>query len=112
MRISEVILYVQDLGIELEFYRDTLGLDVLYADADWAELDTGNCRLCLHAGGHRRYGEDAPKIVFDVEAIEAARDALLDMGVDLGELRSPAPGVIACDGVDPEGNKFSFERRS
>lgn len=30
-------------------------------------------------------------------------------GVELGEVRTPAPGVEVCDGRDPEGNPFSVE---
>ena len=119
MRLSEVILHVEDMQKQVEFYRDTLGLDVIkppgladYSGESWVELDTGECRLCLHAGGKRQFGQDAPRIVFEWEAIEAAHDALLDMGVDLGALRSPTPGVTVCDGKDPEGNVFSLERKS
>ena len=119
MRLSEVVLRVQDMQKQVEFYGELLGLDVIapaelsdYSGETWVELDTGACRLCLHAGGNRQYGTDAPRIVFEIEAIEAAHDALLDMGVDLDELRSPVPGVTVCDGRDPEGNAFSLERKA
>jgi hypothetical protein len=56
-------------------------------------------------------GKDAPKVVFRVADIEAARNALLERDVALSEVRSPAPDVFVCDGVDPEGNRFSIEKR-
>ncbi|HJW91163.1 MAG TPA: hypothetical protein VJ436_11030, partial [Anaerolineales bacterium] len=67
------------------------------------------CTLALHGGGRRQMGEDAPKIVFRVENIETVRQTLLERGVQLGQVRQAAPGVQVCDGLDPEGNKFSIE---
>jgi predicted enzyme related to lactoylglutathione lyase len=116
--LMEVILYVQDMQAQVSFYRDKLGLAVKepqgiedFSNVFWVEFATGTCTLVLHGGGQRRLGADAPKVVFRVGDIEAARTALLERGAQLGEVRSPAPGVWVCDGVDPEGNKFSIERR-
>jgi predicted enzyme related to lactoylglutathione lyase len=114
--IMEVILYVEDMNGQVSFYGDKLGFEIKnptglddYSNEFWVELDTGNCSLALHAGGKRRFGVDAPKFVFQVEDILAARQQLLDKEVEMGEIRSAAPGVWVCDGVDPEGNKFSIE---
>jgi catechol 2,3-dioxygenase-like lactoylglutathione lyase family enzyme len=116
--LMEVILYVQDMGRQVSFYRDVLGLQVKepqgvqdLGDQYWVELETGACTLALHAGGQRRLGDDAPKIVFRVAGVPRARAELLQRGVPMGDMRSPAPGVQVCDGLDPEGNKFSVESR-
>ena len=116
--LMEVILYVQDMGAQVSFYRDVLGLRVMepqgaddWAGVHWVELDTGSCTLALHAGGQGRLGEDAPKIVFRVSDVPAARQELARRGVPMGEVRSPAPGVQVSDGADPEGNRFSIESR-
>ena len=117
--LVEVILYVQDMNRQVGFYRDVLGLHVKqpqgvqdYGPVFWVELDTGSCSLALHAGGQGRQGADAPKIVFQVDDVAQARASLADQGVPMGEIRSPAPGVEVCDGVDPEGNGFSIESRA
>ena len=115
--LVEVILYVQDMGAQVSFYRDVLGLKVLGRRGDgdywdgvpWVELDTGACMLALHMGGQGRLGNDAPKIVFRVADVPAARQELMRRGVAMGEMRSPAPGVQVSDGADPEGNRFSIE---
>ena len=119
MRLSEIVLPVADMQGQVEFYRDMLGLEVLHplGIADFSavhrvEFDTGDCVLSLEGGGTMGSGGKMPRIVFQMEYIEAAHDALSDMGVDLGELRNPSPGVTVCDGRDPEGNAFSFERKS
>jgi predicted enzyme related to lactoylglutathione lyase len=114
--LIEIILYVQDMHAQVVFYRDNFGLSVSYPSElpdygteSWVTLNTGQCTLALHAGGSKRFGQDAPKIVFGVGDIHAAHDELLGRGVRLGEVRPAAPGVWVCDGIDPEGNKFSIE---
>jgi predicted enzyme related to lactoylglutathione lyase len=115
-QIIEVILYVEDMSAQVSFYRDKFGFEIKnsqglddYSNEFWVELDTGNCSLALHAGGKRRFGADAPKFVFRVDDILAVRQLLIDQEVEIGEVRSAAPGIWVCDGVDPEGNKFSIE---
>jgi predicted enzyme related to lactoylglutathione lyase len=117
-RLMETILYVADMPAQVTFYRDRLGLAIKhpagladYSTAYWVELETGGCTLVLHGGGQKRLGADTPKIVFSVTDVPAAREALLERGVALGEVRSPAPGVWVADGKDPEGNPFSIESK-
>jgi catechol 2,3-dioxygenase-like lactoylglutathione lyase family enzyme len=113
--LMETILYVDDMSVAVAFYRDRLGLKVLYpilanySEAFWVVFETGACKLCLHGGGQRQQGADAPKVVFRVENTARARDELAVRGVRLGDVRSPAPDVFVCDGVDPAGNPFSIE---
>ncbi|MBV7331321.1 VOC family protein [Chloroflexi bacterium TSY] len=114
--LIEVILYVQEMNQQVSFYRDILGFAIEYpADLEdysnefWVVLNTGVCKLALHGGGEQRLGDDAPKLVFGVDEINAARDALLQQGVTVSEVRTPAPGVSVVDALDPEGNKFSVE---
>lgn len=114
--LLEVIIYVEDMNAQVAFYREKMGLKVKhpkqtedFSEEFWVELDCGHCSLALHAGGKRRFGADAPKYVFRVDDILAERQSLIDKGVQLGEIRSPTPGVWVCDGEDPEGNKFSIE---
>ena len=115
-KLMEIILYVEDMDRQVFFYRDQLGFEVVhpkvskdYGKEFWVELDTGSCSLALHAGGKKQFGADAPKFVFRVQDILAARQQLLNQQVEMAEIRSAAPGVWVCDGADPEGNKFSIE---
>jgi len=114
--LIEVILYVDDMAAGVTFYRDRLGLRIAYPQREdyaaelWVQFDTGACRLCLHGGGSRKQGADAAKIVFRVADIHLTQAELRERGVELGEVRSPSPGVLVCDGVDPAGNRFSIEQ--
>jgi catechol 2,3-dioxygenase-like lactoylglutathione lyase family enzyme len=117
--LIEVVLVVQDMQAQVAFYRDRLGLRVRapkgatdFGQVRWVELETGACTLALHAGGRRRIGEDAPRLVFLVEDVHAARDELLRRDVPMGPVRPAAPGVWICDGTDPEGNRLTIEARA
>lgn len=117
-RLMETILYVADMPGQVMFYRDRLGLAIKcpvgladYSTAYWVEFETGGCTLVLHGGGQKRLGADAPKIVFSVADIHAAREVLVERGVPLSAVRSPAPGVLVADGRDPEGNQFAIESK-
>ena len=109
--LSEVIVYARDLERLYSFYTGVFGLSVVAGSPDdgFVRFDTGSCNLCLHSGGEDHGGQDASKVVFEVEDAAAARSHLLDHGADIGEIRSPTPGTQVCDGVDPEGNAFSVE---
>jgi len=116
--LIEIIVYVQNMNAQVAFYREAFGLDVTYpaglsdySNEFWVTLNTGQCVLALHGGGQKRLGADAPKLVFGVDDIHAAREELVRRGVKVGEVRSAAPGVWVVDGEDPEGNKFSIEKR-
>jgi catechol 2,3-dioxygenase-like lactoylglutathione lyase family enzyme len=109
--LSEVIVYVREMDRMASFYTDVLGLEIAAGDPEhgFVEFDTGTCSLCLHAGREDDPGDAAPKFVFGVEDVEEARAYLHEHDVELGEVRSPAPGKRVCDGLDPEGNAFAIE---
>ena len=114
--LMKVILYVENMNQQVRFYRDVIGLPILfptdladYSDQYWVEFDAGGCSLVMHGGGQKRLGADTPKLAFGVDGIEATREQLIQQGVTMGEVRSPAPNVYVADGIDPEGNPFSID---
>lgn len=109
--LTEVIVYVEDMDRLFEFYTDAFGLDVVGGAPEhgFVKLDVGGTTLALHEGREGDLDRFAPKLVFEVADLAAARDHLAAFDVELGEVRNPAPDVYVIDGLDPEGNKFSFE---
>ena len=117
--LHEIILYVDDMETQIEFYRDILDLDLGnptdaedWSTVHWAEFETGRCSLCLHSGGTDQQVEGASKIVFWVDDVSEACQWLDDRGVQTGDIRSPSPGLEVADAHDPEGNVFSIEGRA
>lgn len=116
--ILEVIVYVQNMDRMVQFYRDTLGLEITYpknvasyTNENWVTFQAGAYTLALHSGGQAQQVKHSPQIVFGVIDIEHARSFLHQREVDIGDIRLISPGILVCDAVDPEGNSFSLEYR-
>lgn len=116
--LSKMILYVENMQKQVEFYRDLLKIPLLepvasgdYQDEAWVIFDTGACQLALHRGGKKRLGQEAPRFCFEADNLKASREVLSLKGVKVGPMRSPAPGIWVLDAEDPEGNQFSLESR-
>lgn len=122
VELSEVILNVQDMNAEVNFYQQVLGLKVIepqgakdFREFYTVKLQANGCLLVLDSTGqdeeHEEHEEHETrqKLVFRVSNIEAARKELLARGGLLEEVQSPLQDVWICDGVDPEGNTFSIQ---
>jgi len=48
MRLNYAIKFVGDMETAVAFYRDTLGLPLLFQSPFWSEFDTGDTKLALH----------------------------------------------------------------
>ena len=106
MELAEVVVYTQDMARATAFYRDTLGLEPDFESPHWTTFRTGACTLALHQG------TEAPDPTFLVDDLDAARAGLEAAGVDVTEIREPAPGLRVFDARDPDGNRFSLESRA
>ena len=112
--LGEVIVYVEEMDRMYSFYTEAFGLDVVAGAPEhgFVKLDAGGVELALHGGregNEDELGRYAPKLVFDVADLAAAREHLRAHDVELGEVRNPAPETYVVDGRDPEGNTFSIE---
>jgi catechol 2,3-dioxygenase-like lactoylglutathione lyase family enzyme len=112
VELVEVIVYLRDMGRAIRFYRDTLGLEVEFESPFWTTFRTGACTLALHAIDDRRVGTAEPDPTFLVRDVDGERARLRGAGVEVGDVREPAPGVRVFDVRDPDGNRFSLESRN
>ena len=106
MHLVEVVVYTQDMARATAFYRDVLGLEPNFESEHWTTFRTGACTLALHAGS------EAPDPTFQVADAAAERASLAAAGVQVTELREPAPGLRVFDARDSDGNRFSIESRA
>lgn len=118
MQLFKVIVYVKDMDAMVRFYRDSLGLSISwptgrenYAGEHWVAFDAEGSTLALHSGGAGASGTPS-RFGFQVRGIAVHRDWLIKCGVECGEVRSPAPGVLVVDCRDPEGNGFFIEEHT
>jgi catechol 2,3-dioxygenase-like lactoylglutathione lyase family enzyme len=109
--IGNIMLSVRDLERSLAFYRDTLGLGVRAAGAEFAFLAAGGVTLCLrHAPDLPPGGEEARvEIVFDVADVHSACEELKARGVAFRlEPRVVTGNLWATDFRDPDGHVLSI----
>jgi len=48
MRLNYAIKFVSDMDAAVAFYRDALGMTLLFQSPFWSEFDTGATKLALH----------------------------------------------------------------
>ena len=48
MRLNYAIKFVSDMDAAVAFYRDALGMSLLFHSPFWSEFDTGGTKLALH----------------------------------------------------------------
>lgn len=113
--INHITYNVKDKDAALKWYQEILGLkqipkmvngDHLY----WLQLPSG-------AMVHIIENPDAPSApshhtAFEVDEIEAARDAVMAAGVEVTEIQTRNDGQRACFLNDPDGNRIELCTKS
>ncbi len=88
-----VNLIVRDVAKSLPFYRDVLGLTVLYADADFVALRTGNTNVQLHADHTYDHQPWASRLMDAGKRGLGAEIRIMGIDPDVAERRARAQGV-------------------
>ena len=90
--IGQIAVPVKDLDRAVGFYRDVLGLRLLFqAPPGLAFFDAGGVRLLIERPFEQEFAHPSSVIYFKVEEIEAMHRLLLERGVTFRE----APHLIA-----------------
>ena len=109
-QIGVVMLGVADLNRSVAFYRDKLGVSVKQEIPGFTFLDGGGVTLCLSQPLGRTTGPaaGATEIVFSVEDVRAAYEALRGRGVQFtNEPRNVSGPMWAANFQDPDGHRLS-----
>lgn len=110
-KIGLVMLGVGDLARSVAFYRDRLGLKLAGQFEGFAFFDGGGVTLALSSGLAQSIGKGPgdSEVVFAVEHVRAAFDAMRGQGVEfLNQPRSVSPGNWAANFHDPDGHLLSI----
>ena len=108
--ISVVWLPVSDMDKALEFYGDTLGLDIEQQEDDWSLVVAGAVRIGLNGReSEHPGGEGGAVIAFAVsEDIEGSVEELRAAGVEIAGDVSEHPWGKVATFVDPDGNELQL----
>lgn len=81
-RIGQIAITVRDLERAIRFYRDTLGMRLLFqAPPQMAFFDCGGVRLLIGVPEGPEHNHPASIIYYRVDDIRAAHDTLRERGV-------------------------------
>jgi methylmalonyl-CoA/ethylmalonyl-CoA epimerase len=110
-KVGLVMLGVADMPRALAFYRDKLGMKVQSENAEFAFLDGGGVTLALSTPlqKHTKLGAGAVEIVFSVESVRGAHEALRARGVEfIQEPRAVVGTMWSANFKDPDGHHLSI----
>jgi len=111
-RLSYLFVDVHDLDVMLGFYRDGLGLPVVFEGPGACAFLRlgGGPQLALYSGRTTEPGSAAHVLIaIDVPDVEAAAEALRGRGIAVGAIRD-VPGGRAAIFADPEGNRLELHQ--
>lgn len=111
--IRQIAINVKDLARATAFYRDTLGMKLLFEFPGMAFFDAGGVRLYLGAADVPEFDHPASCLYYLVTDIVGTHKALVEKGVDVViEPRFVAPmpdhDLWIADYRDSEGNVFAL----
>jgi len=111
--VGQVAIRVHDLARAIRFYRDTLGLPLLFEVPKLAFFDAGGVRLMLSPPEGGEYNHPASVIYYRVADIHAAAGGLRERGaVVVGEphlvARMPDHELWMAFFRDSEGNTLAL----
>jgi len=116
MKLYAVRIFTVDWDRSVDFYQETVGLPLVFADQEfaWAEFDLGGAKLGIEGleAGAAHLDELVGRFVgvsLAVDDIDAAYAQLLDKGVEftMPPQRQPWGGTLA-HFKDPDGNVMTL----
>jgi predicted enzyme related to lactoylglutathione lyase len=81
--IGQISIIVHDLQRAIAFYRDTLGLPLLFTAGNMAFFDCGGVRLMLGPASSPELDHPSSILYFRVADINAAHQKLIDRGAEI-----------------------------
>jgi len=105
--LTTVWYRVRDLDRARAFYRDVLGFDEIFVDADegWSRLTHGGMEIALGEGEPDENGGVAH---VDVEDVKSEAERLRADGVEVGVVLELHGQIRLVDVFDPDGNRIQL----
>jgi catechol 2,3-dioxygenase-like lactoylglutathione lyase family enzyme len=105
--VTTVWYQVRDLAAGRAFYKEKLGFEETYVDADgsWAKLQRNGMEIGLAEG---EPNEDGGVAHVDVDDVKATADELRIAGVEVGVVFELHGEMRLLDVFDPDGNRLQF----
>jgi len=110
--IDHIAIFVTDMDRAVEFYTQTLGLELGYRSPHWTEVMTPGVYIGLHpaeAVAGAKSGKATTQISFKVSNIKEVQQELQSRGITFSrEINEISPGKWMANFSDPDGNQLSI----
>ena len=112
IQTANTILYCRSWAETIAFYRELIGLPILF-ESDWfVEFQlTPTARLSIadeRRASIKRGGGAGITLAWQVADLEAARQVLQAQGIAVGPIKAHAWGARVCYFFDPEGHRLEL----
>ncbi len=106
-RLGHVAICVQDIDKAVDFYQ-SLGLELVWKDRDWAYLKAGDDGLALLSPSYHQARNHFGFVFGDRQEMEAHHLQLKDQGIPVSTILEHRDGTASFYGQDPDGNCFEY----
>jgi catechol 2,3-dioxygenase-like lactoylglutathione lyase family enzyme len=111
-KISAVTFRVRKMRASPQFYRDVLGMEVLYGGegSGFSSLRQGNADSAILNLEHGETMSGWGRLIFHVADVDALWKHLTDLGFEAERPRNALWGERYFHMLDPDGHELSFAR--
>lgn len=106
-RLGHVAICVQNIDKAAEFYQ-SMGMDLVWKDADWAYLKAGDDGLVLLSPSYKQAGPHFGFVFGDRSEMQTAYDQLKAREIHVTSIHEHRDGTASFYGRDPDGNWFEY----
>ena len=107
MRLNYAIKFVSDMDAAVAFYRDTLGMTLLFQSPFWSEFDTGETKLALHPASDENPAGSV-QLGLGVEDLDRFHSDAIANGISFTSKPREMHGSRIARFRDPEGAEISI----
>jgi predicted enzyme related to lactoylglutathione lyase len=108
IQFRHIMLMIKDVPAAVKFYQEGLGLKVINASPNMAELDANGTKIIIHGAENQAEVGGSPILSFHVEDLQETIAKLESLGASLqGRIREPSFGKVAAM-RSPEGHLLSL----
>jgi len=112
-KLQNAYYVTSDMARAVGFYRDALGLDLVFQDGDkWTQFKAGGVNFAMAAYDEASDGAVGATIVFEVDDIDAMTPSLKGAGAQILDTRDMGDHGRTLSFRDPDGNLVQLYQRS
>lgn len=112
-KLQNAYYVTRDMARSIGFYRDALGLDLIFQDGEkWTQFKAGGINFAMASDEEAPEGAVGATVVFEVEDIAAMMSSIADAGGEILGERDMADHGKTLTFRDPDGNLVQLYQRA